>query len=149
MTLKKPCLIAETPRAGRWNGCLIISEGAQIDHATAVQYTTEARKHSRGRDYLMISHKVEQPTTGRTGDELLILAGIVTTSFSPTQIEELESLLHGFLDDLGELVVQTIEWDEDRQPSIIERPELSTWLNKLPLVHARADKKQGSGRLCP
>ncbi len=95
MSLKKPCLIAETPRAGRWNGCLIISEGTQIDHATAVRYTTEARKlrqgsnFCQGSNYLMVSREVKQPTTGRTGDELLILAGIVPKSLSGDQKDKL------------------------------------------------------------
>ncbi len=134
MTLKKPCLIAETPRAGRWNGCLIISEGAQIDQATAVQYTTRARKGSKGEDYIMVSRRVMQPTTGRTGDELLILAGVVTKSYTTAKAEEVEKSLCELLNDLEKLVVQTIKWDEDRQPSIIERRELSDWIKNLPLT---------------
>jgi hypothetical protein len=146
MKLKQPCLIAETPRAGRWNGCLIVPEGIPIDQATAVRYTTEARKYARGRDYFMVNHVVVQPTTGRKGQELLILAGIDIRALSRQEGKELEDHLRDhLLVKLEELVMNKVEWDQHRQPSLIARPELCAWLDELPLARdSRGGRRQWS-----
>ncbi len=47
-------------------------------------------------------------------------------------MSKLKSSLFELLEnDLEKLVTRTIEWDKERQPSIIERVELSKWLTDL------------------
>jgi len=136
----RPFLVAETPRAGRWNGCLLVPEDSEITPAKAAPYFEDARKIPEGENYLAVSREVTQPTTGRVGSEYLLLAGVDVRALGPVRKEEVSRVMNKLLDDLEDLVVRTIRWDELPQASLVKCPGMSGWLEKL--GHLKPSKDQ-------
>ena len=127
MSPDRPFLVAETPRGGRWNSCLIVAEGSGIDPVFAAYYLEAARREASGADYLAVSREVTQPTTGRVGRETLVLAGIAERELNPTRREEVVKAMEGLLmKDLDELI-RADPWRDRPQSSLIEHPDVSSW----------------------
>lgn len=131
MKKARPFLVAETPRAGRWNGCLLVPEDSDISPAMAAPYFEDARKSLEGEDYLAVSRMVTQPTTGRVGSEYLLLAGVDVGALGDSRKAEVSGVMNELLDRLENLVVRTIPWDELPQASLVKCPGMSEWLKSL------------------
>lgn len=127
MSHDRPFLMAETPRGGRWNSCLIVAEGSGIDPVTAAPYLEAARGGALGDDYLAVSREVTQPTTGRVGRETLVLAGVAVRKLGARRRAEVEKAMQGLLlKDLDELI-RADPWRDRPQASLIEHPAMSDW----------------------
>ena len=119
-----PLLIAHTPRAGQWNHVALLPPGEHphgIDVAAFLSVPSGA-----GDNYLAVSAEVEQPTTGRKGREVLVLAGVALP-----EGEKLVKLEEWLRDRLGALggVITRFDWDaHNGGPGCF--PVLALWRNE-------------------
>ena len=74
--------------------------------------------------------RVAQPSTGRQGDEILLLVGEMLGRLSAPERAELQRRLDERLADLEQLL-KAINWDEEGQELVVRRPELRQWAEAL------------------
>jgi hypothetical protein len=155
--MNKPQLIAETPRAGKWNSRFLAAQDGSLSDSEVAKIVTAARRNPRGDDYLAVSADRAQLLSGRTGKEILVLVGVDVKKLSETErLQKIVDQLDQRLDDLATLVTEGIDWDRDGQAILVKRRELGEWekgFDGLPTVLPRREKKAAepkkpsSGRL--
>lgn len=120
-------MFALTPRAGRWNHRFLVPSGSRWSQQ-ALSKLVEAAKESRQPSIISTNRSVVQATTGRTGEELLILKDERLTRLSTTARELIQKRVDDHAECLETIVTQTIDWDAMGSDLVIERTELSEWL---------------------
>jgi len=155
--MNKPQLVAETPRAGKWNHRFIAAQNGSLSDSDVAKIVTAARKNQQSDDYLAVSADTTQSLSGRTGKEILVLTGVDVKKLSNNQRQQIVAQLEQRLADLATLVTEEIDWDKNGQAILlIKRPELGEWekgFSDLPTLTPRRSekaavpKKQSSGRL--
>ncbi|TGO03326.1 hypothetical protein PN36_08200 [Candidatus Thiomargarita nelsonii] len=124
--MNKPQLIAETPRAGKWNHRFIAAQDCSLSDSEIKKIVAAARRNPQGDDYLAVSVKTAQSVSGRTGNEILVLVGVDVKKLSETQRQQIVTQLEQRLADLATLVTE-INWDRDGQAILVKRRELGEW----------------------
>lgn len=154
--MNKPQLIAETPRAGKWNSRFLAAPDGSLSDSEVAKIVTAARRNPKGDDYLAVSADRAQLLSGRTGKEILVLVGVDVKKLSETERQQIFKQLEQRLnEDLATLVTEGIDWDRDGQALLVKRRELGDWekgFDGLPTVLRREKKaaepeKPSSGRL--
>ncbi len=154
--MNKPQLVAETPRAGKWNHRFIAAQNGSLSDSEVAKMIAAARRNPQGDDYLAVSADTAQSVSGRTGKEILVLMGVDVKKLSDSQRQQIIAQLDQRLADLATLVTEEIDWDKNGQAILIKRPELGEWekgFGDLPTLTPRryekaaVPKKQSSGRL--
>ncbi|MCA9070977.1 MAG: hypothetical protein KDA84_18750, partial [Planctomycetaceae bacterium] len=126
--MNQPCLIAATPRAGRWNHRFIVAPGTHFTEADVARWVDEAQRAYMGRDYLaVVRDDVVQSESGRCGKELLILVGMAMKRLSETDRSHIQQNLTNRLGDLEHLVLQKVEWEQEGRQTLVAREELYEW----------------------
>lgn len=125
--------IVQTPRAGQWNHRLLISPQSTLSEEKILNYIAEASSKPLGKDYFAVSHTVRQTSTGREGEEILILVGIAADKLMPIQKEALQKKLQTILEQLNLLVTTGVDWVNDGKSLLVMREELESWVQKLDL----------------
>jgi hypothetical protein len=120
-------LVAETPRAGKWNHRFIVSSTGDLSDSEVAKVVAAARRNLQGEDYLAVSVKTAQSVSGRTGDEILVLTGIEVNKLSGTQRQQIMAQLEQRLAELAVLVTEKIDWERAGQSLLVERAELAEW----------------------
>jgi hypothetical protein len=120
-------LIAQTPRAGEGNHCLIVPCRLPISEREVFDRINTAIYESEGKDYIAVSQLVEQTGSVRQGREILVLVGVNVQQLSNTQRAEVRSKLEYYLSQFEVLVTQTIDWQTDKCTLLIYRTELERW----------------------
>jgi hypothetical protein len=147
--MKYPFLIAETPRAGKWNHRFIVPEGCSLEQAEVATMVTKARANSVGSDYVAATNeRVTQTHGGRRGREMLILCGVNVGSLAPDEVESVKQGLESLLSKLEDLVTSKIDWDSEGTQLLVERREPSQWAERFSQVPVLplADDRQSSKR---
>lgn len=142
--MNKPQLIAETPRAGKWNHRFIAAPDGSLSDSEIAEIVTAARRNPQGDDYLAVSVETVQSVSGRTGKEILVLTGVDVKKLSETQHQQIVTQLEQRLADLATLVTEKINWDRDGQTTLVKRRELGEWeewFAKFPTFVPERDKK--------
>lgn len=106
-------ILAETPRAGRWNHRFLAASDALFSEQEISKLIGDARQNLQGQDYIAVSQETHQSESGRTGAEILLIAGI--KHYTPDQREYLRGWLQQKLPALETLVTQEIDWDAAKQ----------------------------------
>ncbi|MEK8017510.1 MAG: hypothetical protein VSS75_011630 [Candidatus Parabeggiatoa sp.] len=119
-------LIAQTPRAGEGNHCLIVPCRLPISEREVFDRINTAIYQSEGKDYIAVSQLVEQTASVRQGSEILVLVGVNVEHLSNSQRAEVRSKLEYYLSQFEVLVTQTIDWP-DSCTLLAYRPELEGW----------------------
>ena len=133
-------LIAQTPRAGEENHCLIVPPHLPISEREVFNRINKAVYQPQGKDYIAVSRRVEQVTSTRQGREILMLVGIDVRQLSVTQCDEIRSKLTHYLSQFEVLVTHTIGWEKKHgTSSLVQRFELANWgqdplFNRLPQI---------------
>lgn len=125
--MERPLLFAETPRAGRWNHRFLVPEELTMTEEQLAEEASRARQQHQGSNYLAVVRQVEQPSSGRTADELLVLHGVAEHLDAATR-RELLKRLEARLDDLDRLV-QTLDWEREGKRLLVRRQELAAWFD--------------------
>ena len=130
-------LIAHTPRAGRHNHRFLIPPGATLADGVLSDFLAAATgspdlSSAAGGNYLAAVREVEQPTTGRRGQEVLMLVGVDVARLNPDKRRAVDGSLRDRMGDLEDLIVRTVDWERDWDRLLVERPELAEWLRRLP-----------------
>ena len=139
-------LFALTPRAGSRNHVFLVPDSSQrtqrmvADLSSRVQEAIEAaeKKSSMGKtevftaaasDFIAVSRRVVQTTTGRLGYEWLCLAGLKCSALSQDDRQELENWLKERLDELEKILQAKVAADNwNRKADLFEvLPELADW----------------------
>ncbi len=120
-------LVAETPRADKWNHRFIVSSTGDLSESEVAKVVAAARRNLQGEDYLAVSVKTAQSVSGRTGDEILVLTGIEVNKLSGTQRQQIMAQLEQRLAELAVLVTEKIDWERAGQSLLVERAELVEW----------------------
>lgn len=120
-----PLLIAHTPRAGRWNHVALAPPGGLPAGTDAAAYLSVPP--GSGANYVAASSDVEQPTTGRTGREVLVLIGVTVPEGE--RRDALEAWLRLRLGDLG-TAVASFDWEAHAGGSAY-LPELAVWRDRV------------------
>jgi len=142
--LIEPQLIAETPRAGKWNHRFIAAADGNLSDSEVAKIVAAARRNPQGDDYLAVSVETAQSVSGRTGKEILVLTGVDVKKLSETQRQQIVTQLEQRLANLATLVTEEIDWDRDGQAILVKRRELGEWeksFDDLPTFVAEQDKK--------
>lgn len=126
-------LLAQTPRAGRWNHRLLVAPQHGFSETEVLEYLARASAEPIGKDYIAVSRDVRQASSGREGREMLVLVGVASTSLSPEQHQKLSRLLNEMLERLADLVTEQIDWDREGKRLLVERDELERWVQKVAL----------------
>jgi hypothetical protein len=140
--MNKPQLIAETPRAGKWNHRFIAAPDGSLSDSEIAEIVTAARRNPQGDDYLAVSVETVQSVSGRTGKEILVLTGVDVKKLSESQHQQIVTQLEQRLADLATLVTEEIDWDG--QAILVKRRELGEWekwFAKFPTFVPERDKK--------
>jgi hypothetical protein len=119
-------LIAQTPRAGEGNHCLVVPCRLPISEREVFDRINTAIYQSEGKDYIAVSQLVEQTASVRQGSEILVLVGVNVEDLSNHQRAEVRSKLEYYLSQFEILVTQTIDWP-DRCTLLVYRTELERW----------------------
>jgi len=119
--MNKPQLIAETPRAGKWNHRFIAAPDGSLSDSEIKKILAAARSNPQGDDYLAVS--VETAESGRTGKEILVLVGVDVKKLSESQRQQIVTQLKQRLPNLATLVTE-IDWD---RAILLRRRELGEW----------------------
>ncbi|RKZ87756.1 MAG: hypothetical protein DRR19_13250 [Candidatus Parabeggiatoa sp. nov. 1] len=139
-------LIAQTPRAGEENHCLVVPSNLPISEREAFNRVNAAIHQPEGHDYIAVSQTVEQTATTRHGREILVLVGLDVNQLSTTQREEVCAKLKYYLFKFERLVTQT-NWPKTEGCALKHRSELDKWgqdtlFNSLPrMPHNRYKDK--------
>jgi len=120
-------LVAETPRAGKWNHRFIVSSTGDLSDSEVAKVVATARRNLQGEDYLAVSVKTAQSVSGRTGDEILVLTGIEVNKLSGIQRQQIMAQLEQRLAELAVLVTEKIDWEQEGQALLVKRVELANW----------------------
>jgi len=120
-------LIAQTPRAGEENHCIIAPCLLPISEREVFHRISMAIHQPEGKDYLAVSQTVEQTGSTRHGREILVLVGIDINKLSATQRDNAHSKLKHYLSQFETLVTQTINWKKENIALLVYRPELEIW----------------------
>lgn len=129
-------LIAQTPRAGEENHCLIVPCYLPISEREVFQRINTAIYEPEGKDYIAVTHKVEQTGSARYGSEILVLVGIKVNQLSASQLEQIRSKLNDYLlSQFDKLVTQTIDWNQEDCILLVYRPELEIWAQEPLFSH--------------
>jgi len=148
-------LVAETPRAGKWNHRFIVSPTCNLSDSEVAKVVATASRSPQGEDYLAVSVEAKQVLSGRTGTEILVLTGIEVNKLSDSQRQRVMVQLKQWLADLATLVTEKIDWEQEIEESgLVKRPELAEWekyFSDLPLVKKRrlsqSERKRRTNRL--
>lgn len=116
-----PLLIAQTPRAGRWNHVPLVPPGGPV--AVAAAYLGAEADGRSGDNFVAAAAEVTQPTTGRSGREVLMLVGLAVPA--GVEREALRAWLLARLPALG-AAVAAFDWD-GHSGGAAELPELAHW----------------------
>ncbi len=138
--MNKPQLIAETPRAGKWNHRFIAAQDCSLSDSEIQKIVTAARRNPQGDDYLAVSVEMAQSVSGRTGKEILVLVGVNAKKLSETQRQPIVTQLKKQLKNLATLVTE-IDWDRDGQAILVKRRELGEWEKGFSEFVPKQDKK--------
>jgi flagellar biosynthesis GTPase FlhF len=122
-------LIAETPRAGKWNHCFIVAPTGDLSGEAIQEVVKAARRSAQGEDYLAVSVEAAQMLSGRTGREILVLTGIEVNRLSDTQRQQVMVQLEQRLADLATLVTEKVDWEQEGKGGLVKRVELVDWEN--------------------
>ncbi|HEW98409.1 MAG: hypothetical protein DRR16_12550 [Candidatus Parabeggiatoa sp. nov. 3] len=125
--MNKPQLVAETPRAGKWNHRFIAAPNGSLSDSEVAKMIAAARRNPQGDDYLAVSAETTQSMSGRTGKEILVLTGVDVKKLSDNQRQQIIAQLGQQLIDLATLVTEKIDWDKEGQAILVKRPELGEW----------------------
>lgn len=145
-----PYLIADTPRAGSYNQRMIVPVGIDPQEIQQVlRHAERALQQLQGTDYIAVSRKVLQPTTNRTGTEMLLLVNVDVSQLKPDRLQEIKDALQRRLPDLEHLITQRIDWRSEGQDMIVPRLELQQWASDFfmlpcPPKHAAVKKPSRS-----
>jgi hypothetical protein len=120
-------LIAQTPRAGEKNHCLVIPCDLPISEREVFQRINAAIEQAEGKDYIAVSQVVEQTATTRQGREMLVLVGLNVSQLTPKQRHKILLQLKYYLAQFERLVTQQIDWQNQSCPLLVCRPELNEW----------------------
>jgi hypothetical protein len=141
--MRYPILIAETPRAGKWNHRYIGPQGSEIssDQAATIFESVRASENRGGDNYMAItSGPVRQVDgTSRIGVETLVLYGIDTRKLGPNEKGAVKRELTALIDQLAILVTEQIQWDTEGTDLVVKRKELAEWqsfFSRLPTISA-------------
>lgn len=130
-------LIAETPRAGKWNHRFIVAPTGDLSDSEVAKVVAAARFTPQGEDYLAVSVKTAQSASGRTGDEILVLTGIAVNKLSDTQRHQIMVQLTQRLAELAVLVTEKIDWEQEGKTLLLKCVELANWekdFKELPIA---------------
>ncbi len=125
--MEQPVVFALTPRAGHWNQRYLVPEQSAWSEKQLGQWLSQAREESHHSEYLLVRRNTCQPTTGRIGEEQIILRDPRLTSIAPTQRRDIEERLEQCLSQLEELVTQQIDWRQNGRTLVVRRRELNAW----------------------
>jgi hypothetical protein len=125
--MNKPQLVAETPRAGKWNHRFIAAPNGSFSDSEVAKMIAAARRNPQGDDYLAVIAETTQSMSGRTGKEILALTGVDVKKLSDNQRQQIVDQLEQQLTDLATLVTEEIDWDKEGQAILVKRPELGEW----------------------
>ncbi len=125
--MNKPQLVAETPRAGKWNHRFIAAQNGSLSDSEVAKMIAAARRNPQGDDYLAVIAETTQSMSGRTGKEILVLTGVDVKKLSDNQHQQIVAQLEQRLADLATLVTEEIDWDKEGQAILVKRPELGEW----------------------
>lgn len=114
-------LIIDTPRAGRWNHCLVVSNSTPDNEAKIRNYVEHARQSEIGDGYLAVRREVTQPTTGRAGIETLVLVG----NISQGDQEKVKNQMRGMFGEVDALIESGIDWGNESQPTLVKDGRLA------------------------
>ena len=129
--MNQPCLIAATPRAGRWNHRFLVPPQTSFSEAEVAHWADEARRSDVGPDYLAaVRQGVVQQASGRSGIELLILVALPIERLSESDRSRIQENLTRRLDELERLVLDGIDWERNGRQVLVPRQELQQWYEK-------------------
>jgi hypothetical protein len=138
--------IAQTPRAGEKNHCLVVPCHLPVCEREIFARINAAIYQPIGKDYMAVSQVVEQAASTRQGHEILVLVGLNVNKLSSQQRDEVCLKLKHYLSEFETLVTKQIDWEHENDHLLVCRPELEQWgqdrfLNRLPKKSNRKIKK--------
>ena len=147
--MKKPFLIAETPRAGQLNYRFIVPRGTDINTRDLERYfgTARGRAESVGHGYIAVSRAVYQEG-GREGNETLVLANVDTQALPAPDCAWIVDKLNERISELGNLVTESIDWAKEGGTATVECEKLNEWskdFRDLPSI--KRSKWRGWGKM--
>lgn len=129
--MSKIFLIAETPRAGKWNHRYLVAVGNTLSESVIANFVRSARDELIGKNYIAVEREVFQEQSGRTGKETLLLIGVDTKHLSDTQKLKISSHLEVCLKEDLDHLISTIPWESTGKNLVVESPELSKWCEQF------------------
>ncbi|MHB1035012.1 MAG: hypothetical protein ACYC35_15240 [Pirellulales bacterium] len=141
----EPFLIAETPRAGKWNHRFVVPLGKNVEQSEASCWCDLAAREPEGEQHLAAVRDVPQETTGRVGKEILVLANVPVRALSGAARKKVKDRLQDLLQSrLERLVTREMDWDRVGETLIVERAELAEWHRDeiAPLLAGRAARQR-------
>ena len=128
--MEGPVMFALTPRAGRWNHRYLVPIGSKWSQqalSTLVLKATENRQRS----VISASTSVVQATTGRSGEEMLVLKDERLACLSPVKRDRIQQHVKRRGESLAILVTQKIDWDTLGDNLVVESAALSDWQKEV------------------
>lgn len=158
--MDKQMIFAMTPRAGMWNyRYLVPTGGDKWPQKELSRLADAAGKSDRGDEFLSVSQEVSQPSTGRVGSELLVVADSRIKTLRAKQdqaiLGEVTRRLQTYQQELDKLMTSRDDWDSLAPRLIVELPELDQWQQELeeqfrgvaPLPEGPEFKRKSSERI--
>jgi hypothetical protein len=124
----RPFLIAETPNAGPHGHRFLVPPQCDWDDARTARFVGLGRLHAEriGGNYIAVSRRAPQHSTGRSGDEVLVLVGVDTAKLS---IDERDRIVRRLRDLLGDIDAVAARHPWAGEPRlVVPFPELEVWL---------------------
>lgn len=124
-------MFALTPRAGRWNHRFIVPVGSRWSDQTLSRLADEAGSVNAPASVIAARTTVVQATTGRTGEELLVLKDSRLGRLNRAAQQVVQAALDERAEQLEFIVRDRVDWDKAGRDLTVERPELSHWSEEL------------------
>ncbi len=124
-------IIVLTPRAGTWNHRYLVSGKEWQNEYKVDYYLAQAKKKLIGDDFVVVKQRVQQRTSGRSGEEYLIFVHKGLSSLDESFRRELQRELEQRLSALSQLIDSEIDWDTWGREYIIVIPKLSRWREQI------------------
>jgi len=133
-----PFLIAETPNAGPHGHRFLVPPECDWDDARIAEFIGRGRERAEwiGGNYIAVSRRATQHSTGRSADEVLVLVGIDTAKLTNADREQVVQRLRDLLAEV-DAVAGAHKWNGE-QGLVVRLPVLGVWLDSgFPALAAR------------
>jgi len=132
-------LFVQTPRSDHNYRYLVPTEN-NAQESDVNRLMAEVNKHFKlndhddafGDTYIAVRRRVQQITSNRSGDEIIVLFGVNPENMSEDERHHIISELRHRLDqEVEQLVLHRIDWQRDGKSLLVPRPELNDWIKPI------------------